>query len=303
MNKKNIALLALLILLVVVFMFSRKKENIEKRINFFKFTPENIHSFDILTSDDTLKIELVDSKWQISKPLIAPVKDNQINRFLNDFIKVETSNIPISESINRQTFYNVNDSTGTIINIYGQNQKLLQKVLYGKSNNYNYAYLRKYNDNKIYQINNLQSVITPSAKTWREDKILNIIESDINSISIVNNQDSFELIQNELYWNLSYADSVQTIENSNKTFSTFKNSLLNLRSSNFVDNQYDEYKDKFDQTTHEIIINLKNEDKIQLKAISLSDTEYLLMRNNEQHTLYKLNKYQFEQLFITPDKL
>ncbi len=303
MNKKNISLLLFLLILIVIFMFSRKKESVEQRINFFKINSENIHALKIFNQQDTVRIEINNDKWNLTYPLMAPIKEQQINRFFNDFIKVETSSIPISESVDRQTFYNVTDSTATVVEMYGRNNNLLQKVFCGRSQNFNYSYLRADGSRKIYQTVNLLQAINPAINTWREDKILNIVENDILTISVLNNKDSFELSQSELFWNITYADSSKTLELSNRELNTFKNALVNLRTNNFIDNDYDTYKDNFAKSDKEIIINLSVGQTVQLKFIELNENEYLLMRNNEQNTLYKLTKHQYNQLFISPIKL
>lgn len=296
MNKKNILLLAFLAVLVVIFIFSKGKENVERRFDLFNFKSDVVAKIEFIQPADTLIVTLENNNWMIQYPKNAPVKQTQLQRFFDEYLSLTASSIPISESANRQSFYQVDDSTATQITIYDRNNRVLSKTYYGRSQNPRIAYARADKDNKIYQINNVFTAINPSLAAWREDKIINITEEQISKISVGKKVDSFALMHEDGLWTVSHADSTNMISASNAEFNKIKNGIINLRTSVFIDNEYDDYAEILSDTELEILIQLNTGSDIHLKIAKIDDNAFVLQRNDEQSTLYRLTTHQFNQL-------
>ena len=173
MNKKNIIWIAILAVLIVVFMLSKGRENFERRIDLFKFSSADVTKIEFVTPADTLIIAWEQGKWMITHPNEAPVNMGQLETFFEHYLSLTTSKNPVSESIERQIHYNVEDETAIQIMLYGRNNRLLSKIFYGMSlNNRSIAYIRKDNDNMIYQINNIIQIIAPFYEAWEGEEII-----------------------------------------------------------------------------------------------------------------------------------
>jgi len=301
MNKRNVIWIAILAILIVIFLFSRGKENIEKRIDLFKFKEKDVVKIEFIQPADTLVIALNQDTWRIEHPLQIPARESQIERFFTSYLSLTTSKIPISESIDRQDFYNVDMETALQVLLYGKNNKLLSRVFLGRStNNFNIAYVRRADDNRIYQIENVFNSLNPTLSSWREDRIVSFDQNEVKSIYIGTQTDSYTLQNDVEEWTLIYDESASIIPQSDNSLSRLLSGLTNLRTTVFFDDEWELYEAKFSITELEILVELFSGENVHLKMARNDENSYVLQKNDEQNMLFRLTTSQFNSLNIDP---
>ena len=303
MNKRNFIMLAVLALLVVSLLVSRSCENVEKRFDLFKINHSDIGKIQLKDQTNQLVISLVDNVWTIQEPIQTLARESQMTRFFENFITLTASTIHISESHERQNFYHV-DSTGVEVTIYDKNNKKLTQAFIGRNdNNPMLSYFRYADKNQIYQIDNVQSIVNPMINTWREDKIVNITQDNISKISFGNSASTYELFQDGMGWSLNLNELTAPLGYENADVNRLIQAILNLRTSTYFDNVFEEYEDKLATTELEIYIEPYTGSIIHLKIAKNDDNSYVLQKNDEYITLYRLTTQQFNQLNIEPENL
>jgi hypothetical protein len=299
MNKKNIILLAILVVLIGIFFLSKTKENEEKRIKVFKYKLKDISQIQLIQPDYSLIIKTEGDVWQIKEPIETPVKETQKQNFLDRVFPLTTSSNPISEAGDRQK-YNV-DSTATQVKIYDKKDKLLSHIFIGRSQNASFAYLRADKSNKIYQIDNISNIVNPSLIAWRENKLVNATEETLDKISIGKATGTYEFVNNAGSWVINANGLSSQIEAGNQDFSRFLQSIVNLTITTFFDNEYEKYAEKFAETELELIVQTKTGETTHLKFAQNDENSYVIQKNDDEISLYRLNNTQFNQLNVDPD--
>ena len=303
MSKRNFILLGLLVIVIVFLLMSRTCENMEKRIKLFSINESEIAKIEIKDPNNEITLAMIDNVWMIEEPLQTQARESQITRFFETFLALTTSSNPISQSIDRQGFFQV-DSTGVEVTMYDRNDRQLSKVFVGRSNNNpTIAYIRSSRNNNIFQIENVQHVINPTLNSWRENRILNITENDISRITFNRNNEPYILFQDSFGWNLNLNELSAPLGYENADLNRLLQAMVNLQTSTYFDNVYEEYVEKLATPELEIYLELHTGSNIHLKIAKNDDNSYVLQRNDEYITLYRLTNSQFNQLNIEPENL
>jgi|GEM_PF-3016980 len=303
MNKKNILAITILAILILVFFLSKGKENVEKRSGIFNFKTTDITKIEIIQPPyDTLTVAMEDKIWTIIHPRRLPAKESQIQRFFDEFLTITTSQNSISDSPERQEFYQVSDSTGVKITVFGKKGKKLRTVFFGRNfQNQQYAYIRAEKDNNIYQIDNVFHIINPSLQNWREDRIVTFTADQIVKIQT----DRYELSQETGMWMVSNPQigTMDIVSPTSSEFTRIMNGITGLRTSTFFDDVYDTYAEKLTTPTMQMMITLNNGENVYLKLAQNDANSYILQLNEQHETLYRLTNAQFGNLNIDPSQL
>ena len=304
MNKRNLILLAVLVVLLGVFLLSRQRENVERRRDLFNINANEITRIEFTQPfADTLIIARIEGSWVIGQPRVAPVRETQITRFLNEYLGLTTSRIPISESVDRHAFYQVDEESAIQIAIFGRNNRALSRKFFGRGQNPSIAYIRAENNNNVFQVDNIFSAINPNLGVWREDRIVTFAENQINTISVARGTEIYQLTQDFGMWSLVHADSTHAIAIGNSDFRRFINGLTALRTNVFFDDEYELHDSKLSNPDLTLLIDLVDGESIWLVMARNDENSFVLQRNQETDTLFRLTNSQFNQLSVEINRL
>jgi len=308
MNKRNIVWLIILLVLVLVFIISRQRENFERRIELFNFRTDDISRIQLVQRADTLSIIRADVGWLIEHPRVLPIREAHINRFIDDYFSLTVSSNFVSDLRDRQERFQVSEDTGLLICIFGRNARSLSRMFFGRDmNNPNNGFIREANDNRIYQINNVNNLfqlLTTNLNTWRENRIVTFTENEISSISISRGNEPFTLQQEFGMWRLLIEDE-EPIEISlgNAVLSRFINALTGLTTTIFFDDRYEEFSERLANPELAFHVVLVTGENVFLNLTVNDENSFVLQRNQEQETLYRLTTGIFNQLALEPERL
>jgi len=296
MSKKQIIYITILIVLVIVFFITKINNNVEKRINFFQADSAKIRAIEISNIKDTLKFSKKNDEWILVYPIENPVNKYQIEKIFTKVLQVKTSNLPISENESSFDTYKVNNSQGTRIKFLDENNNILDEAIIGKSSSPKTTPARRPDENNIYQLEeNINSMITPNTDFWREKIILGIEKNNISKISIICDINAYELAPSDSLWHYTDGKSSLGVDLNNKTLQDIISTLSKLTVNGFVDNKFEDYKEKLSFPNLEIGIELFDGSSHYIRIAMDKDSKYVLQFDNEESYMYLVYNNWVEQ--------
>jgi hypothetical protein len=289
MNKKQKISIVVLLVLIILFMITKLNDKTERRISFFDVDSAKVEKIEIVAFEDTLLLAKSSNGWMLSYPIEYPISPRKMEQFFEDVLKVETSNLPISEEESSFETYKITDSLATTLKIYGKNDKLLDHSLVGKSSSYNNSPARKQGSNNIFRLErNITSLLKTDPKLWRKREVLKLDKEQIAKISILYKDTGYELTATDTFWQYEDGENTVSIQHNNPALRTILNSLGKVNVNDFIDEEIDGYLAKLQNPALEIGINMYDGRKYYLRAAKDEDNKYLLQVNNDTEHLYTI---------------
>lgn len=287
MNKKNLSYIVILVFLVIIFIIIKTNDKTEKRISFFNVDSVMISAIEMFNTTDTLKLVKIENKWMIDYPVKYPTTQRKITEIFDKVIKAECSNIPVTELESSFAKYNVTDSLGTTVIFYDNKDNVIIDAIIGKSSNYNYSHARKRDDSKVYQLNtNISYSINPTLSTWRKKEITELEETDISKITVQFVDREYSIVPTDSLWQFTENDTLFSINDGNTAFRLVLNDSKKMMTSSFIDNEFENFQDKFEEPFMIVQIELFSEDNIILTFAEYEEKKYIIQKNNETEHLY-----------------
>ena len=291
MNKKQKISIVILAVLIILFLITKLDDKTERRISFFDVDSIQVEKIEIIADGDTLILTKSSNGWMLSSPIEYPIRSRKMEQFFEDVMKVETSNLPISEEEDSFETYKLTDSLATTLKIYGKNDKLLDHSLEGKSSSYNNSPARKDSNNKVFRLEkNISNYLKTDPKQWRKREVLELDKEQIAKISILYEDTGYELSATDTLW--QYEDGENSVSNqlNNTALRKILNSLVKVNVTDFIDEEIDGYLTKLQNPALEIGINMYDGSKYYLRAAPKDENKYVLQVNNETEHLYLVYK-------------
>jgi hypothetical protein len=287
MNKKNLSYIVILVFLVIIFIIIKTNDKTEKRISFFNVDSVMISAIEIFNTTDTLKLVKTENKWMIDYPVKYPTTQRKITEIFDKVIKAECSNIPVTELESSFAKYNVTDSLGTTVIFYDNKDNVIIDAIIGKSSNYNYSHARERNDSKVYQLNtNISYSINPTLSTWRKKEITELEETDISKITVQFVDREYSIVPTDSLWQFTENDTLFSINDGNTAFRLVLNDSKKMMVSSFIDNEFENYKAKFEEPFMIVQIELFSGDNTILTFAEYEEKKYIIQKNKETEHLY-----------------
>ena len=291
MNKKQTIYIGILVVLVIMFLITKMGNNVEKRINFFQADSAKIKMIEISNIKDTLRLSKRNDKWMLVYPFEYPTAEYQIINLFSKVLNVKASNLPISESESSFDTYKVTNSQGTWIKFFDENSNVLDEAIIGKSSSSKTTPARRPDDNKIYKLeNNINYIITANSDNWREKTILEIEEYNISKISVLSDVNAYELTSSDSLWHYVDDKSTLGVDFNDKTLRDILSTLSKLTVNGFVDNKFEEYKEKLITPDLEVGIEMFDGSTHYIRVALDNNSKYILQFNNKEVFLYSIYK-------------
>ena len=291
MNKKQKLSIVVLVILIILFMITKLNDKTERRISFFDVDSIQVEKIEIIAAGDTLLLAKSSTGWMLSHPVEYPISPRKMEQFFKDVLKVETSNLPISEEESSFETYKLTDSLATTLKIYGKNDKLLDHSLVGKSSSYNNSPARKQGGNKIFRLEkNITNILRTDPKQWRKREVLELDKEQIAKISILYEDTGYELTATDTLWQYDDGEESINIQYNNPALRTILNSLGKVNVTDYIDVDIDGFLSKLQNPALEIGISMYDGSNYYLRAAQEDENKYILQVNNDTEHLYKVYK-------------
>ncbi|MBN2829079.1 MAG: DUF4340 domain-containing protein [Candidatus Cloacimonetes bacterium] len=292
MNKKNLMLLAGLIVLVIIFFLAKKKEHIETDFSIFGIDSLKVETIKLSTEEDTLIIIKDNGNWMINYPVKADVKPSQIQQFFKEVVFARVPINPMSENETSQEKYSVADGQGYRINLADKSGQTIADHIVGEGSNWEYSYIRKVGDNKIYQLRtNAYRICKPDLRQWRNNVFLEIDDEMIDKVHIQHGSDDYEMIrtpgEKEAVWTYKDKDEEFVVLRTNPQLRKFFGFSKAFRTQSFRDNQWDSLSKLFEKPEVVATIYLKDGTQHTVTMVKDTDNKVLLKKDDYTYTIYE----------------
>jgi len=135
----------------------------------FEIDREDVFNFDISKGNEFISLYFNGESWFIDGNDSLVVKENTMNSFFNNVLKVKRNSL-VSKNRNNWDKFNVGDSTGTHLVLKDHNGEHLSKITVGSSNaEWSSSNIRVGNEIDVYQTNeNISWQLNTSPTYWGE---------------------------------------------------------------------------------------------------------------------------------------
>ena len=135
----------------------------------FEINREDVFNFDISKGNEFISLYFNGESWFIDGNDSLVVKENTMNSFFNNVLKVRRNSL-VSKNRNNWDKFNVGDSTGTHLVLKDHNGEHLSKITVGSSNaEWSSSNIRVGDEIDVYQTNeNISWQLNTSPTYWGE---------------------------------------------------------------------------------------------------------------------------------------
>ena len=194
MNKNlrnNLILVGILLLLVIIKVLNNRSSYTPSD-KIFKGNKDIINKILLYQGEDTIKLFKENDNWKISGNDSLVIKENRIDEFFNKVLDTKKETL-ISENIKKWGVLSVDDSTGTHLTLYDQDDKKMGYYVFGRSSkDWKHNYVRIDQKPHVYLTNqNIINNLNPRESYWGEKPKPKSIEVDsLKSLPINNKKEN-----------------------------------------------------------------------------------------------------------------
>ena len=316
MKKRSIitVILFFIMLFLIFIVFLALKTNPEqKRFKLFNFNPGELVSFSLskkrvnaTISDevisDSLYIEKIGTEWYITYPHKRIVNKEKINFFLNTFLHIQRFGKILTTNPYNYDYYKVSEKTGSRVVLYDQNNEVLDDVFFGFADLTPYGSARRNYEDVVYEISqNVSSDVSPNLKLWRENSLIYFDKTKTDSIKVSFSASRYSLINDNNQWFYKDEEHYFPLNNAHKAFTNVMMQLDNMKTYNFLDNLWDEYKGYFSKSILDLKIYKKDHTYDHIVFVRYTDELCLIQVNDKKNELYLGNYGMINRFTKSPE--
>ena len=297
-SKKVFLLILILMVLFIVIYLAQRKTPIDKRINLFSRPLEEIQYISMSNIEDSLHFEkdLETNEWRITFPYTRKISSQKLIDLFTNVLTIQRFNKILTDDPNKLSQYRVTSETGNRLVIYDKNHEVIDDYYFGIADLLTYGAARRTSELAVYELTaNVFNQISPKFFLWRENEIIKINISAIDSIQVFQKNNNYTLINQQTRWFYKNSTESFPLDNLHRSFARILSLLQNMKTYNFLDEAYDEYSHLFDEPLLEIKFYTNNKTDTLLFTY-LNDRSCLIKVNDETDTLY-LGSYDMVNRF------
>ena len=287
--KKSLMLASILLVLLAVIYYARINSPIQRRVALFNFPHESVTMISFSNKDDSLFIrkDSMTNEWHSEYPLPIRLNQNKMRHFFDKVMNIQRFDRLLTSNPKDYSFYKVTQATGTRMVLYDSQMEILDDYFFGLADLLSYGAARKASSYHVYELStNIDYDINPLLANWREQDIIKFSRHEADSIFVKFTLNEYTLKKEEHQW--FYEDSTDSFQlyNIHRTFTSCLSQLENLRTFLFIDNQWEENKDKFDHPILSITIYHSDGRIDDLVFALYDDNNSIVMVNGKKDSLY-----------------
>lgn len=286
-NKKLIIILGLLIVAFVI--INRINDPRQRRTDFFKVDTDNLHSIQLQSVNDTLRISRESHKWVIEKPFYFPADNQRVESFIERIIPIQTSTTPVSVSETSHDNYSVTEDTGTLLTFYDINNNILDRAFMGRRDRRTFA--RRPEDKNVYELlGHIGFLITPNVAPWRQINIVSIPRGLIERIDIQYELNSYSIAATDTLWHYTDSENSFAIRDTNTALRRIFEELEAIPSMRFIDDEYEEHAHLLENPQLVMTITQTDNTVHTLEwGYDRDEGDFIVIKNGDKKHLYLVN--------------
>lgn len=289
MKKTTISLIVIFIVLLAVVYFLIRPEP-ERTASYdikdlgLKIDSMYISKIEVYRNNKTIVLEQQSDKWFVTSPIKYPADEISVTTLLCSASKLKILSL-ISSNPAKQSVFQVDSSSGTILNFYDKRGKNITFILGKMGPSYMESYLRPMNSNEVYLSEGINSwTVNKDVRDWRDKYILKLQKDSIKQIIFETGKELFSILKTENKWYLEN-DSLESSK-----IESILNLLSNLRTEDFVDSSVN-----LPQAQTKLTVQEKEFNMISLYPIPPDSSKYWVKSSNSQQT-FTVSRYIANQL-------
>ncbi|RCK77657.1 MAG: hypothetical protein IGBAC_1966 [Ignavibacteriae bacterium] len=289
MKKTTISLIVIFIVLLAVVYFLIRPEP-ERTASYdikdlgLKIDSTYISKIEVYRNNKTIVLEQQSDKWFVTSPIKYPADEISVTTLLSSASKLKILSL-ISSNPAKQSVFQVDSSSGTILNFYDKRGKNITFILGKMGPSYMESYLRPINSNEVYLSEGINSwTVNKDVRDWRDKYILKLQKDSIKQIIFETGKELFSILKTENKWYLEN-DSLESSK-----IESILNLLSNLRTEDFVDSSVN-----LPQAQTKLTVQEKEFNMISLYPIPPDSSKYWVTSSNSQQT-FTVSRYIANQL-------
>ena len=184
-SRKNVVLIVVLSLLIVIKVLNNRSNQTPSEL-IFKGDIEDVHKILLYKGNESIEIVKENDQWIIFGNDSLMVRENRIDDFFNKVLNTKKETL-VLDNKERWHVLSVDDSLGTHLELYNNNDKKVGYYVFGRSSkDWKHNYVRIGNKSNVYLTDqNIVNNLNPRATFWGEKP--KPIESDSLQILPENN--------------------------------------------------------------------------------------------------------------------
>ena len=184
-SRKNVVLIVVLSLLIVIKVLNDRSNQTPSEL-IFKGDIEDVHKILLYKGNESVELVKENDQWVIYGNDSLMVRENRIDDFFNKVLNTKKETL-VLDNKERWHVLSVDDSLGTHLELYNNNDKKVGYYVFGRSSkDWKHNYVRIGNKSNVYLTDqNIVNNLNPRATFWGEKP--KPIESDSLQILPENN--------------------------------------------------------------------------------------------------------------------
>jgi hypothetical protein len=304
MKKPVLILLGILLLFLIVYFFLIQKER-------KTFAPVNAKSFLTLDSAGVDKIEFskFDTKmvlqkfgenWFMVEPDSFRADDKTIGQLLSAVSHLEVGEM-ISSNPQKQSFFQVDNFTGTTISFFTPTGLQASLVVGKTSGDFLHTYLRKANSDQVYLGSGiLSSIIQKNTEEWKDRSIFAFDPGRIKELEFGDKDERFRLIKSDSLWNLSLSPYRESTKANQAAVNDYLLTLSNIKGDAMAKRPEVAQLD-FGKPEFELTVTLSDGRTVKLLVAQIySGADRYYAKTDQAANVFVLYEYTFKRLNKKP---
>ena len=287
MKKRDLILLIVLLALVGTYFVLRTKKPVERGVSIFSIDSLSVGAFEIISPDNSMTIKMEDGEWWVTSPIRWKADSYRMEQFFRNVFHTPIPSSMMSSGEAAIIRYNLGEDQALQIKAFDKAGKLRDHVYFGNAGA-PHDYLRYAKDDRIYQIRNkVAYVYEPETALWRDPRILDIEEHDIEKIDVTYSRNSYSLIHEPTGWRYKDSSEDFVIHPDNRQMMRVLNILRLLETRVFLDGDNSSYAPEIQNPHCVVTVHLKDKQKKKLTFIRRDNTFYLMV-DGDASTLFSV---------------
>ncbi len=267
-------------------------------VNLANIDTAKVSKIQIEGKGKSLELTKEGGEWKVGlgQGKFVPAEKRSVQSTINTLLRIKPSRLAARDK-SKWKEYQV-DSTGTRIQIFEGNDNTMDLVIgkFGVQNQRSYyTYVRPYNNNNVYAIDNFMGIsFGTDPKDYRNKQLLSLTTDSIAQIKFDYPADSaFSLVRNDSVWeiNNSRTDSASTVK--------YLNNIRYVNNSDFVD---DIAPAALGNPVLTVTIDEKSKGTVTIKAYQ-NPIHHWIINSSLNPESYFSDNDTFEKIFISKKKL
>lgn len=291
---RNLLIFAIFLGLLIVVALVTGDDSVE-RIKLVEADSVDVAGIRITTAEDTVDLHLDDGRWMIREPIQFPASARQVETLIGKLISTDMSGVALTEDPEHWEDYDITDSLATEVIVTTKDGDegtfyVASGSLRGMTN------IRFRDDDAVYQsTENLIPHIPSDLQRWRERKLILLEENEVAAVSLNSPVNSFSLTFANSQWKLHKDGIERTIHVENEELSNLLSTITRISSSKFIDDRWDEFKDRFENIELEFEVESLSGKTTKLEFVP-DENQYIVRKNGDTQFLYNVGKYYVDKL-------